>query len=79
MISKIVNLQKIFYNSHIYNVYVMFYYEISWFHQDFYRKNVFFPSGHGSISDASMRRLIEGLRDISKRADLQSLKRLTRD
>ena len=29
------------------------------------------PSGHGCISDASLRRLIERLRDISKRADLQ--------
>ena len=29
------------------------------------------PSGHGCISGASLRRLIERFRDISKRADLQ--------
>ena len=29
------------------------------------------PSGHGCISDASLRRLIQRLRDVSKRADLQ--------
>ena len=30
-----------------------------------------YPSRHGCISDASLRRLIQRLRDISKRADLQ--------
>ena len=30
-----------------------------------------FPSGHGCISDAFLRRLIQRLRDISKRAHLQ--------
>ena len=30
-----------------------------------------YHSGHGCISDASLRRLIQRLRDISKRADLQ--------
>ena len=29
------------------------------------------PSGHGCILDASLRRVIQGLRDISKRANLQ--------
>ena len=29
------------------------------------------PSGHGCISDASLRRLIQRLGDVSKRADLQ--------
>ena len=49
-----------------------------------YLKNAFFcclistfsgiltcPSRHGCISDASLRRLMQRLRDISKRADLQ--------
>ena len=31
-----------------------------------------YPSRHGCISDASLRRLIQRLRDISKRADLQT-------
>ena len=31
----------------------------------------FNPSRHGCISDASLRRLMQHLRDISKRADLQ--------
>ena len=30
-----------------------------------------YPSRHGCISDASLRRLMQRLRDISKRADLQ--------
>ena len=35
-------------------------------------RNIFeASSGHGCISDASLRRLIHRLRDISKRADLQ--------
>ena len=41
--------QKIFYSSHIYNVYVIFYYEIPWFYQDFRSKNPCFLnpySGH---------------------------------
>ena len=41
------------------------------------------PSRHGCISDASLRRLMQRLRDISKRADLQisetSAKRLIKD
>ena len=31
-----------FYNSHIYNVYVMFYYEIPWFYQIFKSENLYF-------------------------------------
>ena len=41
------------------------------------------PNRHGCISDASLRRLMQRLRDISKRADLQisetSAKRLIKD
>ena len=61
-----------------------------------YLKNAFFcclistfsgiltcPSRHGCISNASLRRLMQRLRDISKRADLQisetSAKRLIKD
>ena len=41
MISKIMNLKKKKnYNSHIYNVYVVFYYKISWFYQDFKGENL---------------------------------------
>ena len=34
-------------------------------------RSMIFPSRHGCISDASLRRLMQRLRDISKRADLQ--------
>ena len=40
--SKIVNPKKNFYNSHVYNVCGMFYYEVSWFYQDFNGKNLCF-------------------------------------
>ena len=40
-----------FYDYYIYNVYVMFYYEIPWFHQDFKSENLFFKSVLTSCSD----------------------------
>ena len=40
--SKIVNPKKNFYNSHVYNVCGMFYYEVSWFYQNFNGKNLCF-------------------------------------
>ena len=45
--------KKIFYNSHIYNVYKMFYYEIQWFYQDF--KSEYLYSVHAArILDLSL-------------------------
>ena len=45
--------KKMFYHSHIYNTYVMFYYEIPWFYQDFKSENL--CSVHaGRILDLSL-------------------------
>ena len=42
--SKIVNLKKKIYNSHLNNVCVMFYYKIMWFYQDFRNEILLFKS-----------------------------------
>ena len=53
--SKIVNLKKnkntLQFSYTLYNVYVMFYYEIPWLYQDVKVKIVFFKSEHSSRSE----------------------------
>ena len=45
----------------------------------FGRKAYLHPSRHGCVSDASLRRLIQRLRDISKRTICKSLRHLPGD
>ena len=51
LISKIVNLKKMIlqFSNTVYNVCVMFYYEIPWFYQDFKSENLCFLNLHYTL------------------------------